>query len=148
MMNDGIGLASNTTKNYRIPLKETLILLRSDIRDGSVDLVHVKGTELWHFSDLGQSWALTSCCVHTQEAKTTRVGITTGTLFILFVPFGCVSHCWQIKIPALNKNTHKNSWKFTVWCNQLPIYGLFAVNVHRDWEAESASDTFWFNNHF
>ncbi len=31
----------------------------------SVDLVCVKGTAFWHFKDLGQSCALTSCREHT-----------------------------------------------------------------------------------
>ncbi len=30
----------------------------------SVGLVCIKVIDLWHFSDLGQSYALNSCCVH------------------------------------------------------------------------------------
>ncbi len=51
MMHDGIYLAPNTApKQYS--------------RIDSVGLVSTKGTALWHFEDLGQSCALTSCRAH------------------------------------------------------------------------------------
>lgn len=46
-----------------------------------MDLVCVKGTELWHCSDLGQSCTLSFCgvpCTCFQVAKTTNVGIGMG----------------------------------------------------------------------
>ncbi len=46
MMHDGIHLASNSAP------------------ERSVDLVCVKDNALWHFEDLGQSCALTSCRAH------------------------------------------------------------------------------------